>query len=192
MPKPTPSPLPQSSSPAPDRKIIRELGLLHPTFRASVQEVLHQLFLDRLPFRVFESFRSPARQAYLYAQGRTRPGKRVTNAQPWQSMHQYGLAVDFALFINGGWSWREDGEYAGAWDHLREVGEFYGMRGLEWEKPHLQMDGVELEEMRRAIYPSGGDPEWWDNLNRHIREWTSSPPAPKAIPPQPPQPKPDD
>lgn len=32
----------------------------------------------------------------LYAQGRTTPGKIVTNAKPGQSAHNFGLAVDLA------------------------------------------------------------------------------------------------
>lgn len=38
----------------------------------------------------FEGFRSAVRQQHLFA------GGKVTKARPWQSAHQYGLAVDFA------------------------------------------------------------------------------------------------
>lgn len=40
--------------------------------------------------RPFEGFRSAVRQQHLFA------GGKVTKARPWQSAHQYGLAVDFA------------------------------------------------------------------------------------------------
>jgi peptidoglycan L-alanyl-D-glutamate endopeptidase CwlK len=46
---------------------------------------------------VIESYRSYKRQQRLYDQGRSMPGEVVTNAQAWQSYHQYGLAVDFAV-----------------------------------------------------------------------------------------------
>jgi len=36
-------------------------------------------------------------QARLYAQGRTRPGRIVTNAKPGQSYHNFGLAFDFVV-----------------------------------------------------------------------------------------------
>jgi hypothetical protein len=74
---------------------------LHPIFREKARELLDRLTAEGIPFRLFEGFRSPERQQYLYAQGRTRPGPIVTHARPWTSYHQYGLAGDFVLFENG-------------------------------------------------------------------------------------------
>lgn len=49
------------------------------------------------PMLVSEGFRSMERQAALYAQGRTKPGKVVTNAKPGQSLHNTGRAVDIVF-----------------------------------------------------------------------------------------------
>ncbi len=59
---------------------------------------------------IFEGWRSPARQAFLYSQGRTGAGKIVTHAQAWESWHQYGLAVDFARYSRAdkAWTWDFD------------------------------------------------------------------------------------
>lgn len=48
-------------------------------------------------------FRSFERQAAIYEQGRTTPGKIVTNARPGESAHNYGCASDWTVFkfING-------------------------------------------------------------------------------------------
>jgi len=54
---------------------------LHPVFRQKAQELLCRLAAENIPFRLFEGFRSPERQQYLYAQGRTRPGPVVTRAR---------------------------------------------------------------------------------------------------------------
>jgi peptidoglycan L-alanyl-D-glutamate endopeptidase CwlK len=40
-------------------------------------------------------------QAQLYAQGRTKPGKIVTNAKPGYSFHNFGLAIDCGVFEGG-------------------------------------------------------------------------------------------
>lgn len=40
-------------------------------------------------------------QAKIYAQGRTAPGKIVTNARPGYSNHNYGIAVDMGVFKDG-------------------------------------------------------------------------------------------
>jgi peptidoglycan L-alanyl-D-glutamate endopeptidase CwlK len=37
-------------------------------------------------------------QAALYAQGRTAPGPKVTNARPGYSWHNFGTALDFGVF----------------------------------------------------------------------------------------------
>jgi peptidoglycan L-alanyl-D-glutamate endopeptidase CwlK len=45
--------------------------------------------------------RDMAEQAALYAQGRTAPGKRVTNAKPGYSWHNFKVAADFGVFRAG-------------------------------------------------------------------------------------------
>lgn len=50
---------------------------------------------------ITDGFRTYAEQAELYASGRTKEGKILTNAKPGTSNHEKGLAVDIA-FQNGG------------------------------------------------------------------------------------------
>jgi len=47
-----------------------------------------------MKIRITEGYRTPERQAELYAQGRTKPGKIVTNAKPGESYHQSRKAFD--------------------------------------------------------------------------------------------------
>jgi hypothetical protein len=63
-------------------------------------------------FQVFECYRSPIRQDYLFGGGSTK-------ARGWQSAHQYGLAVDFVPFVPlaaggaiGQWSWAAHHDYS--------------------------------------------------------------------------------
>lgn len=64
-----------------------------------------RLAAGRVPFQLFvvEGLRTKARQAQLYAQGRTSPGKVVT----WTlaSKHIDGRAVDLAPLRNGAIDW---------------------------------------------------------------------------------------
>ena len=72
-----------------------DLSLLAPQFRAAVEEALAKCKAAGFDAMVYEGFRSNARQAFLFAQGRTRPGAKVTNASTsLTSWHGYGLAVD--------------------------------------------------------------------------------------------------
>lgn len=88
---------------------------------------------------VTQGFRSVAEQNRLYAQGRTRPGKIVTNARGGQSNHNKGTAVDVAFVVGGEVTWSEP-LYA-------KLGPWAAAVGLNWggnwkhfkDKPHLEL-----------------------------------------------------
>lgn len=151
---------------------------LHPLFREKVKALLEKLAAEGLPFLVFEGFRSPQRQRRLYAQGRTTPGRIVTKARPWLSNHQYGVAADFVLFEHGAWSWDDSGAKGKWWDRLHELGREVGLEPLSWEKPHLQLQGLQVGVLHAGQYPSGGDETWSGNLAAAIDNWSGEPEAP--------------
>ena len=100
--------------------------------------------------------RTNEEQDAFYAQGRTKPGTKVTNAKAGQSYHNYGLAVDICLLIdkdkNGtfeqaSWSTVFDGNGNRIPDWLEVVKIFniYGWhwglinsRGKRYDLPHFQ------------------------------------------------------
>ena len=124
-------------------------------------------------------FRFPERQADLFAQGRTKPGKIVTYAQPWYSYHQYGLAVDFVLFEKGEWSWSDStAEKKEWWKRLHELGKEYGLSPLDFETPHLQIAGTSSNALSQGHFPDGGDDQWAEHLTAVIKGWGGSPSAP--------------
>ena len=151
---------------------------LHPVFRQKVTDLLAKLESKELPFRLFEGFRTPQRQRYLYAQGRTRPGDIVTYARAWHSNHQYGVAADFVLFENGKWSWDDGGKKEQWWKELHSLGRGLGLTPLSFETPHLEMVDLDLDDLMSGRYPAGGDREWAENLAAAIYSWTGSPEAP--------------
>jgi D-alanyl-D-alanine carboxypeptidase len=142
--------------------------LLHPVFREKASRLLIQLAGERIPFRLFEGFRSPQRQQYLYSQGRTRPGAIVTRARPWTSYHQYGLAGDFVLVENGQWSWDISGPKAAWWRRLSAVGKTLGLEPLSFEMPHLQLAGLKIKDLAGGQYPAGGDATWQAALDADL------------------------
>ena len=94
-----------------------------------------------VPLLVTCTYRSPAEQDALYAIGRTKPGRKVTNAKAGESAHNFGLALDFVPLENGKPVW---GEGHDAW---RKAGNLAPTYGLEWagtwtrfrEYPHIQV-----------------------------------------------------
>jgi peptidoglycan LD-endopeptidase CwlK len=153
----------------------RDTALLHPIMRRGAEAVLADCQGAGLPLRIFEAWRSPERQRYLYEQGRTRPGSIVTYAKAWQSYHQYGLAADFVGYVNGGWTW--DLPQA-TWNQLHAFGAAHGLERLGFETPHLQLAGLTSGDLMDGVWPDGGDASWQNNLANAISNWHGDPPAP--------------
>jgi peptidoglycan L-alanyl-D-glutamate endopeptidase CwlK len=89
---------------------------------------------------IYCTLRSLEEQAGLYAIGRTLPGKRVTNAPPGSSAHNFGLALDFVPLNGGKAQWKAPS------DEWNEAVDIAGKCGLEsgstWPRlkdwPHLE------------------------------------------------------
>lgn len=118
----------------------RSLTDLHPLFQPKAHEFVAAATSAGLDVLIYCTQRSLTEQADLYACGRTKPGKIVTNAKPGQSAHNYGLAFDGAPLINGRIAWDDHG----AW---QVYGRVAADVGLEWagtwtkfcEFPHIQL-----------------------------------------------------
>ncbi|UWQ59348.1 D-alanyl-D-alanine carboxypeptidase family protein [Leisingera caerulea] len=172
-----------------------DISKLHPAIRDKVAAIQKKLQSEKIPFEVFEAFRTPERQAQLFAKGRTKPGKKVTWVGPWGSIHQYGLAVDFVLKIDEKWSWDDKGARAKFWERMHELAKGNGMtplfnkKGQLIEKPHIELIGVSATEMHNGIYPEGGDEIWAEYLSDLIDNWEgpgAAPPKPELAPERPP------
>lgn len=157
-----------------------DTDVLHPAVRDRMKAVRDALHAEGYPFEIFEAFRTPQRQADLYAQGRTAPGRVVTKAPPWSSYHQYGLACDFVLFNNGQWSWDDKGANAAAWKRLEVIGRQNGLEPLSFERPHLQLAGIDIADLRAGRYPPGCDLVWAETVATAISSWSGggAPPIP--------------
>ena len=104
--------------------------------------------------RITQGYRSVATQNALYAQGRTAPGKIVTNARGGFSYHNYGLAIDVVeIRDNGSINWSPD------WDAIGTVGISNGFEwGGNWttivDRPHFQMIfGLSINDLRNGERP---------------------------------------
>lgn len=87
-----------------DKITQQRIEKLHPLVREEVKEIIKECdaaLTGKAKVRITQGLRSFAEQAALYAQGRTKPGQKVTNAKPGQSIHNYGFAVDICMIIDG-------------------------------------------------------------------------------------------
>jgi hypothetical protein len=118
---------------------------LEPAFQEKVARWFRECFAKKVFVLIYCSSRTPEEQEKLYAQGRTKPGQKVTNARgiPPQSLHidlgKGARAIDFVPIAQSGTGWQiawEDKEtYAIAHKMAEASG---GLRRLDWEEPHLE------------------------------------------------------
>lgn len=87
-----------------DKISEQRISELHPAIRKEVTELVNKAnaaIAACITVRIVQGLRTIEEQNDLYALGRTKPGKRVTNATGGSSYHNYGLAIDFAFLVNG-------------------------------------------------------------------------------------------
>ncbi|NBO99176.1 MAG: M15 family peptidase [Proteobacteria bacterium] len=118
--KPTPAPEPIAPKPVDipkqinlvktdlavlDERSAKNVATLHSkvqeTFRNWIAECQILAKAHGYEYKAISGNRTWEEQAKIYAQGRTAPGKIVTNAKPGYSNHNYGIAVDMGVFKNG-------------------------------------------------------------------------------------------
>ena len=103
----------------------RSLDDLLPVVKRKAEE-FHKLCADQgVDILIYCTYRSPEEQNGLYAQGRSKPGKIVTNARGGESFHNYGCAFDFVPLVAGKPAWSGTSLY-------RKAGVIAESVGLEW------------------------------------------------------------
>lgn len=115
-----------------DQISLQRANQLHPAVRADAIKLLAeaaQTLTGNASIRYAFTIRTFAEQTALYAQGRTTKGSIVTNAKAGYSFHNYGLAFDIVLLIDGKTvSWDTTKDYDG--DHVADWQEFVKLAKL--------------------------------------------------------------
>ena len=121
---------------------------LHPLLEFKMTQLIDLCSKEGLKIRVTQGYRSKAEQDALYAQGRTKPGNKVTNAKGGYSMHNWGVAFDFALDMDvDGDGKTSDDLYNTSTGLFQKIGALGQSIGLEWggswksfpDLPHFQL-----------------------------------------------------
>lgn len=145
---------------------------LHPTLRVKVQSILLKLTQQSVPLKLLETYRTPAQQKALVAQGST--------VQPWHSYFQYGLICDFGVFVDGNWSNEVNEAVKAYWQKLHA---FAAQEGLEigGKMSTVQLPLLSIEKLMNGQYPPGGDESWVKNVGDNIITWTEEPKPPLPV-----------
>jgi peptidoglycan LD-endopeptidase CwlK len=118
-----------------EANIVKLLPQVQPIARALVQKAA----ANGITVKVISALRTFAEQDALFAQGRTAPGTKVTNARGGFSNHNFGIAFDVGVF--------EGNRYLPNSPKYKAVGVLGMDLGLEWggnwktivDQPHFQL-----------------------------------------------------
>ena len=145
---------------------------LDPAVKAGAKKLVKLAHDAGVPILITQGYRSIAEQNALYDQGRTvkydKNGKKisiVTNAQGGSSYHNFGLAIDFALYYDGkAVSWDRNADFdkdkKKDWDEVVSIAKKLGFAwGGDWKSfkdyPHFEMTfGLTTAQLRAGHKPS--------------------------------------
>jgi peptidoglycan L-alanyl-D-glutamate endopeptidase CwlK len=153
-----------------DKITIKRISQAHPKIKNELLNLYlecNKLLPKNVRLRFAYVFRSPAEQHALFLQ---RP--KVTNADSWQSIHNYGLAFDIVLLYdknNDGTfkfpSWENDKnwqtvvnffkshgyEWGGDWKKFKDAPHFQKTFGFDWRLLKIKIDN------KNTIFENGNE-----------------------------------
>jgi peptidoglycan L-alanyl-D-glutamate endopeptidase CwlK len=145
-----------------DERSAKNVATLH----TRVQEIFRNWILEcqilakahGYEYKAISGNRTWEEQAKIYAQGRTAPGKIVTNAKPGYSNHNYGIAVDMGVFKEG--KYLDGSKPSEAETFHRKAAVIAEKYNIEWggswksfkDYPHFEYKtGKTLSQMRQLV-----------------------------------------
>ena len=152
--------VPAPSNPATiDVRSAANIATLRPDAQQKAREWLLKCLEAGINVKVICGTRTYKEQDALYAQGRSTPGPKVTNAPAGYSWHNFGVGWDFLVFDSTGQP---------QWESplMEECGRIAESLGLEWgghwtnfqDIPHIQIKtGCTLADARQRVK----DGTWW-------------------------------
>lgn len=135
----------------PDKITLERIKTAHPKVRTELEAQYiecNELLPTNCTLRFAFVYRSPQEQDALFNK---RP--KVTNARGWQSIHNYGLAFDIVLIVDGKAVWTVNQEW-------KQVADYFKSQGWEWggdwksfkDAPHFQKAfGLTWQQMKARI-----------------------------------------
>ena len=136
-----------------DKPSQDRIALLHPKIREEVASIVREANIaltGRASVRISQGLRTISEQNALYAQGRTDKTKKiVTNAKGGSSYHNFGLAIDIVLILDGKTaSWDDktdfDGDKVSDW---MEVVAIFKKYGYAWGVVLVLAPGVDEQQV---------------------------------------------
>lgn len=131
---------------------MSRLSALEPEFAAKVLLLIQRTeAATGLKWILTSGRRTMAEQQKLWEQGRTAPGRVVTNARPGSSAHNFGLAADLAPMRRDGRIWWEAPKKI--WQTMADIAREMGMVSgfyfkTIFDAPHVEDAGWKTVQAR--------------------------------------------
>ncbi|AXN39869.1 M15 family metallopeptidase [Peribacillus butanolivorans] len=134
---------------------MANLDGLHPIVREATEKLIEVCKEKDIDIIIAQAYRSIAEQNALFAKGRTTAGPKVTNARGGTSYHNYGLAIDYCLKVDGKAIWTVNKDWRTVAEEAKKIGFEWGG---EWKTfidyPHLQMTfGLSIKDLQAGKRP---------------------------------------
>lgn len=130
----------------------RKIEDLRPEVQSLATQLVEICRRNGIRLIITSTLRDYEKQNDLYAQGRVRPGRIVTNARGGYSQHNFGVAFDVCPIVNGKCEWNDKK----LWNKIGELGESIGLEqagrqtGSLRETAHFQYtQGKNLAQLRK-------------------------------------------
>ena len=138
-----------------DGRSEANIQTLLPAAQREAREFMKTVTDAGITIKIISATRTFAQQDELFSHGRTKPGPKVTNARGGQSNHNFGVAWDIGIFLNGA--------YQPASPLYSKVGAIGKRMGLEWggdwpsfpDEPHFQVVPEEDLQKIAANFEAG-------------------------------------
>ena len=131
--------LPPAATQGVDARSEKTIATLQPEVRPYARALVLKAAAAGITIKVISGLRTYDEQNALHAQGRSKPGRIVTNARGGYSNHNFGIAFDIGIF--------DGAKYIPESPRYKAVGAMGVELGLEWggnwtsikDEPHFQL-----------------------------------------------------
>ena len=152
----------------------QRLAGVYPVLAEKIRAIGLQMQAEGIWVRVTQALRTIEEQDALYAQGRTAPGRIVTNCRGGYSYHQFGLAADVVPSLPGDAYIPDWNPEHPVWKQMEALGQGLGLTvGAYWrtfpDAPHFQLSGRfpigAPDDELRQLFKDGGLAAVWNAVS---------------------------
>ena len=134
-----------------DDRSEKAIATLLPQVQPYARALVKKAAQHGITIKVIAGLRTYEEQNELFTQGRTKPGRIVTNARGGFSNHNFGIAFDVGVF--------EGANYLGESPKYKAVGALGMDLGLDWggnwktflDEPHFQLRPTWAGDMKESV-----------------------------------------